>query len=118
MIAEKAAESIEQAVAYELQNIVKKYEATYASEHEGYAVLLEEVQEAEEYLEYINRCMKELWKAIRINFVTEEILKGVKAGAIGLAREAVQIAAVCERFEETIANKSEPPTYREDKTIL
>ena len=33
MIAQKANESIEQAVAYELQNIVKNYGATYASEH-------------------------------------------------------------------------------------
>ena len=31
MIAEKASESIEQAVAYELQNIVRKYGPTYAS---------------------------------------------------------------------------------------
>lgn len=102
MIAKKASESIEQAICYELQSIVKKCGATYASEHEGYAVLLEEVQEAEENLEYINRCMKELWKEIRINFVTEEFLKGVKAGAIELANEAVQCAAVCERFLETI----------------
>ena len=46
MIAEEATKSIEQAVCHELRNIVKKYGPTYASEHEGYAVLLEEVEEA------------------------------------------------------------------------
>lgn len=102
MIAEKANEAIELAVKFEHNNITTKYGDVYASEHEGYAVLLEEVQEAEENLEYINRCMQELWKEIRINFVTEEFLKGVKAGAIELANEAVQCAAVCERFLETI----------------
>lgn len=33
MTAEKATEAIEQAVCYELQNIVKKYSALYHSEH-------------------------------------------------------------------------------------
>lgn len=41
MIAEKASEAIEKAVAYELQNIVKNHGAFYASEHEAYAVLKE-----------------------------------------------------------------------------
>ena len=118
MIAEKAAESIDKAVAYELQNIVKKYGATYNSEHEGYAVLLEEVEEAGDDLKYINLLMNELWKEVKSDSVSKDFLNSIKVGAIELAREAVQVAAVCERFEETIANKSEPPTYREDKTIL
>ena len=118
MIAEKAAESIEQAVAYELQNIVKNYGAVYASEHEGYAVLLEEVEEAGDDLKYINLLMNELWKEVKSDSVSKDFLNSIKVGAIELASEAVQVAAVCERFEETIANKSEPPTYREDKTIL
>ena len=48
MIAEKATECIEQAVCHELRNIVKKYGPTYHSEHEGFAVLKEEVEEVEE----------------------------------------------------------------------
>jgi hypothetical protein len=118
MIAEKASESINQAVVYELQKIVKNYGATYASEHEGYAVLLEEVEEAGDDLKYINLLMNELWKEVKSDSVSKDFLNSIKVGAIELAKEAVQVAAVCERFEETIANKSEPPTYREDKTIL
>lgn len=104
MIAEKASESIEQAVAYELQNIVKKYGPTYASEHEGYAVLLEEVQEAMEAYRTMEARTNFIWSAIRNNVLKEQNyhISEVKEYAIELAKEAVQCAAVCERFLETI----------------
>lgn len=118
MIAIKSTECINQAVAYELQNIVKKYGAIYNSEHEGYAVLLEEVEEADSEMIFVKGILEKFWESIKCNNVNKELLYYVKQHALSLAEEAVQVAAVCERFEETIANKSEPPTYREDKTIL
>ena len=104
MIAEKASESIEQAVAYELQNIVKNYGATYASEHEGYAVLKEEIEEAEECLDCINKNLAYIWALIKNNHIQKgrEALEETKQYAIALAEEATQVAAVCERFLETI----------------
>lgn len=105
MIAEKASESINQAVVYELQKIVKNYGATYASEHEGYAVLLEEVEEAKECLQIAEEKLKDLWKSVRRNVYTDDTLWKIKQAAINMAQEAVQVAAVCERYEETIKNK-------------
>lgn len=105
MIAEKASESIDQAVAYELQNIVKKYGASYNSEHEGYAVLLEEVEEAKECLQIAEEKLKDLWKSVRKNVYADDTLWKIKVAAINMAQEAVQVAAVCERFEETIKNQ-------------
>ena len=104
MIAKKASESINQAVAYELQNIVKDHGAVYASEHEGYAVLLEEVQEACEASKYMQDNLEAVWSDIRNNFLEgiESDLGQVKEWALALAEEAVQCAAVCERFFETI----------------
>ena len=105
MIAEKASESIEQAVAYELQKIVKDHGAVYASEHEGYAVLLEEVQEASEASKDMQNKLDIVWSSIRYNFSKEAIavqLKEVAYTALALAEEAVQCTAVCERFLETI----------------
>lgn len=104
MIATKASESIEQAVAYELQNIVKNYGATYASEHEGYAVLLEEVQEASEACRFMGARTESIWCAIRNNVLKKQNyhIEEVKKFALELAKEAVQCAAVCERFLETI----------------
>ena len=104
MIAEKASESIEQAVAYELQNIVRKYGPTYASQHEAYAVLKEEIEEAAEDMEQINRDLAYLWALIKNNHIKKgrEALEETKQYAIALAEEATQVAAVCERFLETI----------------
>lgn len=118
MIAEKATESIDQAVAYELQNIVKKYGHIYNSEHEGYAVLLEEVEEADSEMIFVKGILEKLWESIKCNKVNKELLYYVKKHALSLAEEAVQVVAVCERFEETVVNKEDPPTYRGDQTFL
>lgn len=109
MIAEKANEAIEMAVCYELQNIVKNYGATYASEHEGYAVLLEETQEAREAQRFLEARLDFIWSGIRNNS-KETIMQNIgeaKKFALELAMEAVQCAAVCERFLETIKKEVE-----------
>jgi len=122
MIAEKATECIEQAVCHELRNIVKKYGPTYHSEHEGFAVLMEEYQEAAESDKDMQEHLEKLWKSIRENQISNFNLSMIYESAIGLAEEAVQVAAVCERFMETLRKntevKSRETTYREDKTIL
>ena len=104
MIAEKASESINQAVVYEFQKIIKDHGAVYASEHEAYAVLKEEIEEAAEDMEQINRDLAYLWALIKNNHIKKgggtiaEVIDYAKM----LAQEAVQVAAVCERFLGTI----------------
>ena len=102
MIAEEATKSIEQAVLHEFRNIVKKYGPTYNSEHEGYAVLLEEVEEACEDADFLQDTMKRLWLSIRQNNFSNYELSQVYNLAKALAEESVQVAAVCERFMETV----------------
>ena len=102
MIATKAKESIDQAVCYELQNIVKEYGPTYHSTHEGYAVLKEEVEEAAEDMKQIEQKLEHLWETIKINFPVDDELTRLKAVAVSLAGEAVQCAAVLERFLSTV----------------
>ena len=69
MIAEKASDAIDQAVCYELQNIVKNYGAVYASSHEAYAVLKEETEEAAECLNLLESHLEEIWKSIKIKSI-------------------------------------------------
>lgn len=106
MIATKAKESIDQAVCYELQNIVKEYGPTYHSTHEGYAVLKEEVEEAAEDMKQIEQLMEGVWDAVKINFAMKDQLGKLKAVAVALAGEAVQCAAVLERFLSTVGGTS------------
>lgn len=89
MIATKASESINQAVAYELQKIVKNYGATYASEHEAYAVLLEEVQEACEASRFMTMRLEAIWNAIRNNVLNKQQyhIQEVKKFALQTAQE-------------------------------
>ncbi len=107
MIAIKSTECINQAVAYELQNVVKKYGATYNSEHEGYAVLKEEIEEAADDLDQLNKDLAYLWALIKNNHIKNGngTISEARDYAVMLAQEAVQVAAVCERFAATIDSK-------------
>ena len=114
MIANKATESIGQAVCYELQNIVKKYGATYHSEHEAYAVLKEEVEEACDASNELTGKLDDIWLNIKNNFVIEPtLLHEAKEQAIALAEEAVQCAAVLERFLSTVGGEDYAGTKKE-----
>ena len=102
MINGDALVSINQAVCYELQQITKKYGVHYASPHEGYAVLKEEVEEAEESMQLLNEKFSKIWQNIRINWNDPTAVYEAQQSAVALAEEAVQCAAVCERFIATL----------------
>ena len=108
MLANGVSELIQKAIKLELENIKRNYGENYNSAHEGYAVLLEEVEEVEECLHYIRTDIKILWERVRNNFKdlensdkSAELLM-VVVNAKQLAEEAVQVAAVAEKFVQTM----------------
>ena len=101
MIAEKATEAIEQAVCYELQNIVKEHGAVYNSGHEAYAILKEEVEETEDAIKGLKDKLELIWSGLKVNILGHTAIYEAKEFALGVAEEAVQCAAVCEKFLET-----------------
>ena len=101
MIADKAREAVGQAIAYELQNIVKEHGAVYNSGHEGYAILKEEYEEALDCLHGLNDKLSVIWSGIKVNIVGRTTIYQAQEFAKALAEEAVQCAAVCEKFLET-----------------
>lgn len=108
MLANGVSELIQKSIKLELENIKKNYGENYNSAHEGYAVLLEEVEEVEECLCYIRTDIKILWERVKNNFKDlENIDKSaellmVVVNAKQLAEEAVQVAAVAEKFVQTM----------------
>ena len=102
MISEKAIEAIELAINFEHNKITTDHGEVYASNHEAYAVLLEEVEEAIEEAECMKIWLEAVWKSIRGDQELNIQVKKIKEHALDLANEAVQCAAVCERFIETI----------------
>ena len=101
MIAEKARESIKQAVCYELQNIVKEHGAVYNSGHEAYAILKEEKEEAAECLQILESHFENIWEGLKVNILCNTDIYQAREAALGLAEEAVQRVAVCDKFLET-----------------
>ncbi len=70
----------------------------YHSAHEGYAVLKEEVEEAEQELEVIKARLTNLWSCTKMNVVPKETINDLAKFAQLLACEATQIAAVAQKF--------------------
>lgn len=91
---------INEAVRLEINEAVKAYGAEYHSLHEGYAVLLEEVEETERDFDYIKNHLAMLWDAVKVDNANEvkSNARIIGLDAIELAKEACQIAAVCKKI--------------------
>lgn len=100
MFSEVARLHINKAVMGETENAVKNYGEVYNSPHEGYAVLLEEVEEASDDLTYIKNNLGVLWQSIKTNDLDSTLITDIEGMAQMLALEAVQIAAVCSKFKK------------------
>lgn len=97
---------VEALVELEHKTIVEKYGVGYHSDHEGYAVLLEEVEEATEALREVQQRLACAWQDVREdarNLLGSEIIR-VEHHAKDLAAEAVQIAAVARRWRGGLHN--------------
>ena len=99
------------AIVAETESAKEKWGETYHSEHEAWAVLNEEGEEASEALTKIGSVLQTLWRFVRkaekqdgdIKYMRDN-LNYVKDQAQNLAIEAVQIAAVAQKFLDTLEN--------------
>lgn len=75
----------------------------FQSDHEGYAVLKEEVEEAETDLMDIKDILSVLWRYIKRNVEVpkKQQVELVKMCAIELAVEAIQVAAMAQKFMDS-----------------
>lgn len=72
----------------------------FHSAHEGYAVLLEEVEEAETEKQDMHLAMLSIWRGIKHDnmSVVENMAGVVYDKAVCLAAEAIQVAAMAQKF--------------------
>lgn len=92
------AEEIRKAVEKELSHAEDTH-GLYSSMHEKYAVMLEELQEAEEELKSAREGKERMWKMVRVDNdkVATYQAYGVANAAERLAIEAVQLAATARK---------------------
>ena len=98
--------AIEKLAEMEKQDANRKF-PLFHSLHEGYAVLLEEVEEAREALNFAEGNLSMLWAHIRDNNAGRalEFAGRVREHALDLAVEAVQAAAMAQKFIDSADKK-------------
>ena len=72
----------------------------FHSQHEGWAVIKEEVDELEEAATYAKLTINDVWKEIKHDRKAKSAVQDVLANAINAACEAIQVAAMCRKFME------------------
>lgn len=73
----------------------------FHSAHEGYAVILEEADEAQAELEALLAWVRELWEDIKMNAgKARNFTAGIEYRALRLAAEALQVAAMARKFQQ------------------
>ena len=79
----------------------------FHSQHEGWAVILDELEETKEQLEAVERFLSYAWNRIKDDVTAREQIDTVALLAENAACEAIQVAAMCQKFLEMEDKTSE-----------
>lgn len=90
-------QDVEKLVQEELESANQRF-PMFRSDHEGYAVIKEEIEESEQALENTKVYLRLLWIGVKENLVHERNIKYLKRYAEELACEAIQVAAMAQKF--------------------
>lgn len=91
-------DDVEKLVHKELQAAIEIH-GLHNSHHEAYAVIKEELEEAEEELEMCKIRLKDMWCKVRDNdrFKADDLKDRIVESATKLAVEAIQVAAMAKK---------------------
>ena len=89
---------VEMLAVTELERANEKFDSKFNSTHEAYAVLKEEIEEAEAELKNAKMMLENCWFDIKRDTMPNRNIIAIKNCAVNLAAEAVQIGAMCEKF--------------------
>ena len=89
---------VEKLVRKELESANQRF-PMFRSDHEGAAVIVEEIEEAKAELEEIDDNFHNLWCLVKDNDIRSSAYAGwVFTSSIRLACEAIQVAAMSQKF--------------------
>lgn len=103
VISEGAESFIKKAIDLELKNTKVEYEEKFASHHEAESVIREEYEEVNEERKLMKTLLKGMHLALRNDddILWNSELKDGKLASLHLAEEAVQLAAMLQKAEES-----------------
>ena len=104
MFSEKAMSFLLKSINAELEN-ANKWGEDFSSNHEAYAVLKEEVEEASEELDNIKSALNIYWHSIRVNAnknCMEGCIRNLKRKTLCTIKELIQVYVVCCKTLRTI----------------
>lgn len=77
----------------------------FASQHEGYAVILEEIEEARTQINALERHFGYAWDAVKHDENAKSRIERCKDFAVWAACELIQVDAMCEKFQKLEGKK-------------
>lgn len=100
-------EDVKMLVEKELESANKQFPA-FASEHEAWAVMHEELDECREVFELLTRQDGLLWECVKGNRgYADGLVKEMRVAAEMLACEAVQVAAMAQKYRDMLEEEEE-----------
>lgn len=91
-------------VSDEYDRAARIHGAVFASTHEGYGVIAEEIKEAGDEWEETEKGLRHLLNAIQRESMKDiiDIADSIRDRAVNGAAEMIQVAAMCEKMVKTI----------------
>ncbi len=108
MFSESAKYYLLKSVNEEIAN-ANKWGETYTSMHEAYAVLKEEIEEADEVFNSAKLSLEAYWDLVRGNAdesCMEQCIVGLKDAAYSATKELIQVTAVCYKIQFTLKEEA------------
>ena len=90
-------QDVEKLVQKELESANRRF-PMFRSDHEGAAVIFEEIEECKVNQTRIETVFSYLWKYVKRDTMDINLMNGLKKEAIYLACEAIQVAAMAQKF--------------------
>lgn len=94
-------EDVIKLVDKELESANKRF-PLFHSTHEGYAVIKEEIEEAEYATYWVSEKLKCTWELIKLNDDPDYEIECLKDFAINGAIEFIQVAAMAQKFIDSL----------------
>lgn len=79
----------------ELNRMCQKYGDTFNTDHEAFAVTLEEIEEARDNIVLVDSDKQKIWEMIKNNHPTQQYWVLLYMDTLSAIQELVQVAACC-----------------------